>query len=214
MGVPGAAKRHTLRGLRQDRTDASLSDGWHGKPLPRSRGRSRRHIRPQFLPDGRHFLYTAVNEDPKKTAVYVQEIGSRARVRVFFNTTQAVFAAPDRLLFVKEQNLFSQKFDLRTFHLEDEPVLIAESIYSNEPVGRSAFAVSENGMLAFRGGYPKSHTAAHLVRPRRKALSTIGEPGEYLNAVLSPDGKSVVVTVGRGGNWTRGPDLATGVSTG
>ena len=33
------------------------------------------HKSPQFLPDGKHFLYLARSQDPDKSGIYVQELG-------------------------------------------------------------------------------------------------------------------------------------------
>src|ERR1019366_8128663 len=40
------------------------------------------HSWPQFLPDGRHLLYFAVNQEAGNGAIYVQELGSAKRVLV------------------------------------------------------------------------------------------------------------------------------------
>ena len=37
------------------------------------------HRYPYFLPDGQHFVYAAPNNDPQKSAIYLQSLGSPER---------------------------------------------------------------------------------------------------------------------------------------
>ena len=41
------------------------------------------HRFPWFLPDGHHFLYTAVASDPEKSAVYVGDLDSKNSIRIY-----------------------------------------------------------------------------------------------------------------------------------
>jgi hypothetical protein len=110
-----------------------------------------RHSWPQFLPDGR-LLYFAGSGNRENSAIYVQELGSAKRILVMKNTTRAVWAPPGYLLFVREGTLFAQHINPGTFQVEGEPLAVAQEIATTEAIGRSAFAVSQNGVLAYRGG--------------------------------------------------------------
>jgi serine/threonine protein kinase len=173
------------------------------------------HSWPQFLPDGRHVLYFAVNKEAANGAIYVQELGAAKRVLVLKNTTRGVWAPPGYLLFVREGTLFAQRMDAKTFQLEGDPLAVAQDVASNERNGRSTFAVSQNGVLAYRSG-----AASRIVRQFTwydrggKPLGTVGKPGEFLNPSLSPDEKSVAMSVGTPGRldtWVM--DLTSGVMT-
>jgi eukaryotic-like serine/threonine-protein kinase len=156
------------------------------------------HSWPQFLPDGRHLLYFAVNKETANGAIYVQELGSTKRVLVLKNTTRGVWAAPGYLLFVREGTLFAQRMDAKTFQLEGEPLTLAQDVAYNERNGRNAVGVSQNGVLVYRGGANRLRQLTWYDR-EGKPLGTAGKPGEFINPSLSPDEKSVAMLVGISG---------------
>jgi eukaryotic-like serine/threonine-protein kinase len=171
----------------------------------------RGHGWPQFLPDGRHLLYFALGADPEHGVVYVQQLGSTKRVRVLRNALHAVWSPTGHLLYPREGTLFAQTMDPSTFQLTGEPAAVGESVVSNEANGRAAFAVSGNGMLAYlSGGAGKMRQLAWYDR-EGKRLEAVGKPGEYEAMRLSPDDRSVALTVRPGLRSDLGfLDLATG----
>ena len=56
------------------------------------------HRWPWFLPDGRHFLYTAFSPDQNKSAVYAGDLDSKERKRVLAVNSNAVYSQPGYLL--------------------------------------------------------------------------------------------------------------------
>jgi Tol biopolymer transport system component len=170
------------------------------------------HAWPQFLPDGRHFLYLARNSDRQNTAIYVQELGSSQRVLILKNTTRAVWAPPGYLLYVRENTLYAQHMGAKTFQLSGEPQMVEQDVRFNEPVGRSSFSVSQNGVMAFLPGVTSGLRQLVWFDRQGKRLSTVGEQREFLTISLSPDGQRVASVVGRRGAsdvWVM--DLSTGV---
>lgn len=172
------------------------------------------HSWPQFLPGGRHLLFFAVNKHPEEGAIYVLEIGSGKRTLVLKNSTRGVWAAPGFLLFVREGTLYAQRMHATTFQLEGEPVEVAQDVAFNAPNGRNAIAVSQTGVLVYRG------SASGMIRQLTwysrdgTALGTASKPGDFISPTLSPDEKSVAISVGLSGRtdlWVM--DLASGVLT-
>ena len=171
------------------------------------------HAMPQFLPDGRHLLYFAVSAEPTNGGVYVQELGSSRRVLVMRSSTRGVWASPGFLLFLREGTLFAQRMNSTTFQLEGEPRMLAQDVAYNDRNGRDAVGASRNGVLVYRGGASRMRQLVWYNR-EGKPLGTVGQPGEFLNPALAPDGKSVAVLVGPSGKidiWAM--DLASGVMT-
>ena len=70
-----------------------------------------RHNWPQFLADGRRFLYFAATGDITKNATYLSSLDSGHRDLVLANRTRGAFAPPDNLLFVRDGILFAQKWN-------------------------------------------------------------------------------------------------------
>jgi Tol biopolymer transport system component len=170
------------------------------------------HSWPQFLPDGKHFLYFAMSQDPAKTGIYVQELGSAARTFLLANATRAAYSA-NYLLFSRDGALLAQRLDLKRLALQGDSTPVAEGVNTNEANGRAAFTVSESGVLAYRGGlFSVLRQLAWYDRQGRR-LATVGEPAVYLGVALSPNEKSVAVSrgdpTGSFNIWTI--DLATGI---
>src|SRR5207253_3414393 len=102
------------------------------------------HSWPQFLPDGRHFLFLARNENPEKTRIYVQELGSPVRRTLLNSKTLATYAkgpsGRSYLLFPRDRALLAQPFNLSSFELYDEPVAVASEVSYNTMYGTSSFS--------------------------------------------------------------------------
>jgi Tol biopolymer transport system component len=158
------------------------------------------HRWPQFLPDGRHFLYLAIGNDAEKSAVYVQELGSSHRVRVL-HSTRAVYASGD-LLFVSNGRIFAQPFDLGRFALRGVAVPVTESINVTRVSDRVPLTASENGVLAYRAGDASSFGLGKLTWFDRtgRSLGTMGDSAVYSNPALSPDGQWLAVDIGERGS--------------
>jgi Tol biopolymer transport system component len=110
----------------------------------------RSHRWPQFLPDGRHFLYLAVT-DRQEGAVYVGSLDSTSAPQLVLKPAlRTVYAPSGHLLFLRESTLMAQPFDTQAFRLTGEPVPLAEDVAYNAVFGRTAFSVSDNGVLAYR----------------------------------------------------------------
>jgi Tol biopolymer transport system component/predicted Ser/Thr protein kinase len=195
------------------RTTATGGPGTPATKLDQAAGETR-HSWPQFLPDGKHVLYFALNDDPQKSGIYVQELGSSNRVLVTKNQTRGVWAPPGYLLFARESTLFAQRMDPRSFQLTGEPAPVAEEVIANDVNGRSAFAVSANGVLVYRAGLYSVESRLTWVDRRGTRQDSIGKPGLYHSLKLSPDERSAIVTVGPPNRTDYAiMDLATGVVT-
>jgi eukaryotic-like serine/threonine-protein kinase len=167
------------------------------------------HASPQILADGRHILYSAQNKEPANSAIYVQEPGSAKRVLVV-KSRRAIWSRPGYLLFVRERSLFAQRMDPKTFQVEGEARAVAQNVAADDE-GQGSFAVSETGVLAYRNGAPVETRQLTWRDRDGKVLGAVGPPGKILSPSLSPDGKSVAMTMGDVDLNTWVMDLATGV---
>jgi len=159
------------------------------------------HSWPQFLPDGRHFLFLARNKDPDKSRIYVQEVGSQTRHAVLVSKTQAMYArgrdGQSYLLFPRDRALLAQPLNLSTFMVYGAPTVVAAGVSYNTLYGTSTFTVSENGVLAYRSGIFSGGTSPirQLVWYTRRGdrMFAIGEQGLFGQFALSPDETMVAV---------------------
>jgi Tol biopolymer transport system component/predicted Ser/Thr protein kinase len=149
------------------------------------------HNAPQFLPDGKNVLYLAVNKDPAKSAIYVQEIGSAQRKLVMNTRTRAAYSPPGYLLFVRDGTLLAQRFDAGSFQMRGEPAPVAEDVAVVVTNSAPLFTVSANGVLAYRSVYEQNHMQLVWSGRDGKRTPASGEPGWYTEVKLSPDEKRV-----------------------
>jgi eukaryotic-like serine/threonine-protein kinase len=102
--------------------------------------------RPQFLPDGRRFLY-AVNPD----SVYLGSLGGEAPREVMKGTPMALYAPPGYLLFYQGNTLVAQRFNSDLKAPLGDPVPLGEG--TPGPIfggGGLAYSVSTTGVLAYK----------------------------------------------------------------
>ena len=169
---------------------------------------------PEFLPDGKHFLYTQAVATSPEMALMVGDIGTGSVKSLFKTTTRVQYAAPGYLLFVRDRTLVAQKFDAKSLTLSGEPVPVGEGLGSDD-VGLASFSVSRTGILVFRGG---ELTGSRLVWMNRSGKETplLDAGADYRDTSLSPDGTRLVYDVSEGGGsrgdlWIR--DLVRNVSS-
>ena len=177
-------------------------------------------IFPEFLPDGRHFLYLR-GARPGSRSVHVGSLDAApenqdatAVVRTDYAARYAPGAggSPGHLLFVRDNTLLSQPFDADTRALRGEPVPFANQIAFNSQ-GTSAFSASETGTLVY---FTLTDPGVRLTWFDRAGNEEgpAAKPGPYGTIKLSPDGARVAAVRFEGGNqdiWQI--DLKTGTPT-
>jgi eukaryotic-like serine/threonine-protein kinase len=168
---------------------------------------------PEFLPDGRHYLYMEIGAKPEDSNYRVGTLDSTETKLFAPAQTLITYAPPGHLLFVRDRTLVAQPFDAKAIKTKGEPIPLAEQI-GTDNVGLATFSVSREGTLAYRTG----ETGGRLiwVDASGKELEQVGERGDYRNPALSPSGDRLAFSVGdpRGGKddvWIR--DLARGVNS-
>ena len=155
------------------------------------------HRFPQFLPDGRHFLFLADTNDEKTCGVYVGSLDSTEPKRVLTTDLNVSYTTPGYLLFVQGRALMAQPFDADRFELSGEPSVVADGIAINQTANTATFSVSEHGVLAYasEGANP---TRLTWFDRAGKDLGVIEAPAGASAPELSPDGNRMAVEVGGG----------------
>ncbi len=119
------------------------------------------HAWPQFLPDGKHFLYLRVSSDAGKGGVYIGSIDAepeqQSMQRLLATDRQAYYAAAPgggagHLIFLRGATLMAQPFDPGKMTLSGEPAAIADGVDSFAGTSHGLFSVSDTGTLVYRGG--------------------------------------------------------------
>jgi len=152
------------------------------------------HRWPNFLPDGRHFLFFARSRQRENRAIYLGSLDSKVTRRLMPADSNAVFAPPGYLLFLREGTLVALPFDEKTFQWTGEPIRIAEKVRGADAQAAASFDVSETGVLAYGSGSTTNQQLAWFSR-EGKRLGSVGPGGSYLAFRLSPDQKRVALDV-------------------
>lgn len=155
----------------------------------------RAHLFPCFLPDGKHFLYLAVNTKRENDAIFVGSLDSKERKLLLNGSSNPVYVPPGYVLFNRAGTLMAQPFDDQRLQFKGEAVPVAEGLMFNPTNGRTAFAASNNGVLAYRGG--SVATPSRLVWVSRNGIEQgLAAPAHnYVLPRVSPDGQRVTAGV-------------------
>jgi DNA-binding winged helix-turn-helix (wHTH) protein/Tol biopolymer transport system component len=150
------------------------------------------HRWPQFLPDGRHFLYAVAAEDPSRAGIYVGALDSRDRVRLL-DAGAAWYAPPGNLLFVRDRVLLAQSFDPVTLRLTGTATPVAGDVPT--PTAANNAAVSGTDALLAYGG-TSSDLRLVWVDRAGKTIEAISAPTTLSNPTLSADQTHLVAGSG------------------
>ena len=148
---------------------------------------------PFFLPDGVHFLYSAINLSGNKQvdSIFVSSLDSNEKHFVIKAGGSAMYATPGYLLFYRDQTLFAQHFDAAKFTVSGEPVPIFPDVQFAPRIARVVFAASGTGLLvAQRVGDWGSSQVVWFDRKGQETGIAL-KSGIYGNISLSPDGNTV-----------------------
>jgi dipeptidyl aminopeptidase/acylaminoacyl peptidase len=176
-----------------------------GAPVPTTRldPPQAGHRYPNFLPDGRRFLFFALGP-PQAKGVYAGSIDSPDVRRLFDADSAAVFAAPDLAIFAREGALLAQRLDLDTLTLVGDPLPVAGSVAVHPNViGAVAVSASATGPLAYRAAAEERQLTWVDRAGRRTGLVGAPDSGQPLSPELSPDERTVALARMMGGR----PDL-------
>jgi serine/threonine protein kinase len=144
------------------------------------------HTAPWFLPDGHHFLYTAL---PKGTTgtVYIGDLDSKTRNQVLMASSDAIYTPPGYVLFLRERSLMAQPFDASAGITTGDAVPVGGQM---PPQAR--FSSSQNGVLAYTTGVAEGQLT--WFDRSGKPTGTVSTPGLMNGPAISPDGKTVAFT--------------------
>ncbi len=183
-----------------------------GNPVPLAHAASGLLVNPEFLPDGRHFLY--VNRGVQVNGgIQVGSLDGVAPKQILPDLSRAVYAG-DNLLFRRQGRLMAQPFDAATLTASGAAVPITRETVINSPsMGTSVlFSVAGSRALAYQ-----AQSLEQLVWVDRTGTmkEKVGPPNEWDNFRLSPDQNKIAmdITIFQGGNSERDValfDLARG----
>jgi len=153
------------------------------------------HRWPVFLPDLRHYLYSAANfagGSAESASIYVGDLDSGEHKLLFHARSNAAFTS-GYILFVRDRTLMAQPFDEKQLEIHGQPFAIAEQVQYDELPWRGVFSTSFNGVVAYQGGNTGANSRLAMFDRDGKEIKTIGDPGDYASNRISPDGQRLAV---------------------
>jgi dipeptidyl aminopeptidase/acylaminoacyl peptidase len=172
------------------------------------------HRYPQFLPDGKHFLYVAVSTGNKFTT-FAASLAGGPPVAVCEGGSAARYAAPGFLLFLEpspgygSRRLLAQRFDAGKLRTQGDPILVSAGVRTNN-IAYPNVAVDAHGTLVVQ----RYEDPRFDIEFRNRSGAVVRDVAKQLTALgftPSPDGDRVAYEAGDPGDlWVR--DVTTGVS--
>jgi Tol biopolymer transport system component len=153
------------------------------------------HGYPQFLPDGRHFLYLASSRRPRETAIRAGSLDGGNSKLLTRSEASGAYAPPTQgrsgmLLYIAGGKVIAQQFDPPRLEMRGPPLEILSGIRYSAG-GKAHFSVSNDGVLAYQGGSAKNQQLAWLDRDGRP-IQEVGPPNDWVSFQLSPDERRIV----------------------
>jgi len=170
---------------------------------------------PEFLPDGRHFLFIAQQAQADQSELCLGEVGSTKRIHVMTGESRVEFVPPGYLLFEREGALMAQRMDAGSGKLSGEPHTLVDRIGVNRGNGMPFFSASQNGVLTFSQASTSLRRLVWLDRNGRE-LGELGAPASHTGIALSADGRLIATEITDASGqaqdiWVR--DLARGIAS-
>jgi Tol biopolymer transport system component len=154
---------------------------------------------PQFLPDGKHFVFYLQTDSAETSGVYAGSLEQAEYRRLFTSQTNAVYSSvsPDSpksgyLLYINERTLMAQQFNAGRLETADDPVALANDIGAVRSLALAPISVSTTGVLVYESVGQSTRQMVWMDRAGRQ-IATAGEPGAWGPPRISPDGRRAVV---------------------
>jgi serine/threonine protein kinase len=149
---------------------------------------------PWFLPDGKHYLFATERRGfGARENILVGTLGSFETKIIAQADSNAVYSA-GHLLFLREDTLLAQPFDLKALAASGEASPVVEHVESAlNPGTFGFFTVSATGTLAYQTGRGAQGLQLTWFDRTGKVVGTVGTPRDFSTIDLSPDRKTLAV---------------------
>ncbi len=189
-----------------------------GTPVPATKVDTAQHTShrwPFFLPDGKHFLYLAINHDPSRAAsdtLYYASLDGRENRALFRSQSNAVYGS-GYLLFARGGQLMAQPFDPDKGALSGEAQTVANGVVDDISTWHMDASASNNGLLVLGSGGTADWQLIWTDRSGKRIGTVADKLTNLQDARISPQGDRIALQIDNGVNDIWVLDLARGVKT-
>jgi DNA-binding winged helix-turn-helix (wHTH) protein/dipeptidyl aminopeptidase/acylaminoacyl peptidase len=161
--------------------------------VPDAKNQESGFSRPEFLPDGRHFLFSLNSVNPERSGTYIGMLGDSKRVRLLDAASTGATYGAGYLLYVRDRVLLAQHLDEGALRLVGDPAVIADNI------APTALVSASSNLLTISGG-TSAERLVWIDRSGRK-IDPLPFMKPFYNVVLSPDARQGLATTTAPGVW-------------
>jgi eukaryotic-like serine/threonine-protein kinase len=172
------------------------------------------HRWPEFLPDGRRFLFRSAQGAKGTSGLFIGSLDGRDQVRVMDGEVPTTFVAPDTLLLERKDAVVAVHIDVdRGVITGGNGVRVADPVGFDATWNRAALTASSAGIIAYRHDLAVPRRLVWIDRSgvERGTVGSVDESAPA-NPEISPDGRRAMISRVVGSNtdiWLF--DLARGV---
>jgi len=150
------------------------------------------HNYPNFLPDGRHFIFFTQAGQPDYRGIRLGSLDSPQTSFLLRADTKAEYSSAGYLLLMRGRKILAQPFDPAKLVISGDPVPVTEEVYYEAPFRYADLSVFGDRKLLYRRGGNQNSQLFWYDRSG-KQLEAVGSPGDYRSMQLSPDGGQVLL---------------------
>ena len=147
------------------------------------------HAWPQFLPDGRRFLYQVISPDKTRAGVYVGSVDAPGSTRLLDSVSAATYVAPGFLVYLQHGMLLAEAFDAANLRFGGRAVRLAIGVTTPSLAEGNGPSASRD-MLTFRAGATEQQLT--WVDRSGRPQGALDVPTSMFNFRVSRDGRFVL----------------------
>jgi Tol biopolymer transport system component len=175
--------------------------GGEPRPVTQTREGETAHLYPALLPDGRHFVYLRLTNQPQNSTLAIASVDAAPTgqsTKTLLSSPLAPVIVPGsrepRLFFLKGDALVAQAIDVANETLRDEPVEVGPQVafLSN---AFPMVAASANGRLVYRPGNSTFRLQPTWFTRSGENRGPVGNPNYTGVLVLSPDSSRAALSL-------------------
>ncbi|MGA2745416.1 MAG: protein kinase [Candidatus Sulfotelmatobacter sp.] len=175
------------------------------------------HRWPSFLPDGKHFLYLAINHAvAANDAIYYASVDGSVNKPLFKSQSNAIYA-DGYILFARNEQLLAQAFNPSSGTVSGEPQPLVRGVVNDSVTWHMDASASSDGLLIYGTGGSGSVDLLWMDRATRQLSVISANLGNLKRASVSPQGDRIALEISTGTSdgasdiWVL--DLARGTRT-
>jgi serine/threonine-protein kinase len=162
------------------------------------------HRWPQVLPGSKAAIFTSIVADAESfddASIEMVDLESGDRVVLHSGGHFGRYVSSGHLVYANSGTLFAIPFDLEGLQVTGSPAPLVQGVAVNSE-GGAQFSVSDHGTLGFVGGEFSVPEYPILSVSHVGATTTLWQQaGTYASPSLSPDGRSLALSILRDDNW-------------